>query len=54
MALFETWDYDGDGYIDREEWSGTEEVFNALDRDKNGRISLEEMAIGLGAPFKRE
>ena len=47
-----TWDYDGDGYIDREEWSGTEEVFNALDRDNNGRISLEEMAIGLGAPYK--
>jgi transaldolase len=54
IALFQTWDYDGDGYIDREEWSGTEEVFNALDRDKNGRISLEEMAIGLGAPYKRD
>ncbi|HZO11844.1 MAG TPA: transaldolase family protein [Polyangiaceae bacterium] len=52
LALFRIWDYDGDGYIDREEWSGTEEVFNALDRDNNGRISLEEMAIGLGAPYK--
>ncbi|MEM9694987.1 MAG: hypothetical protein AAGA56_20770, partial [Myxococcota bacterium] len=50
LALFRTWDYDGDGYIDREEWSGTEEVFNALDRNNDGRISLEEMALGLGAP----
>jgi transaldolase len=54
IALFRTWDYDGDGYIDREEWSGTDEVFNALDRDNNGRISLEEMAKGLGAPYKPE
>ncbi len=54
LALFKTWDYDGDGFIDREEWSGTPEVFNALDRDNNGRISLEEMALGLGAPFKPE
>lgn len=54
MALFRIWDYDGDGFIDREEWSGTDAVFNALDRDNNGRISLEEMAIGLGAPYKPE
>ena len=54
LALFKIWDYDGDGYIDREEWGGTEEVFNALDRDSNGRISLEEMAIGLGAPYRPE
>ncbi len=52
IALFSIWDYDGDGFIDREEWGGTDEVFNALDRDNNGRISLEEMAIGLGAPYK--
>ena len=51
-ALFKVWDYDGDGFIDREEWGGTDEVFNALDRNHDGRISLEEMAIGLGAPYK--
>ncbi|MCA9620475.1 MAG: hypothetical protein KC731_15745, partial [Myxococcales bacterium] len=54
LALFRIWDYDGDGFIDREEWNGTEEVFNALDRDNNGRISLEEMAAGLGAPYRPE
>jgi transaldolase len=52
IALFRTWDYDGDGYIDREEWNGSEEVFNALDRDNDGRISLEEMAAGLGSPYR--
>jgi len=52
LALFRIWDYDGDGYIDREEWNGTDEVFNALDRNNDGRISLEEMAVGLGAPYE--
>lgn len=50
LSLFEIWDYDGDGFIDREEWGGSEAVFNALDINHDGRISLEEMAIGLGAP----
>ncbi|MBW2529454.1 MAG: EF-hand domain-containing protein [Deltaproteobacteria bacterium] len=53
-ALFRVWDYDNDGYIDREEWGGTDEVFNALDRNNDGRISLEEMAVGLGAPYEPE
>jgi transaldolase len=52
IALFEVWDYDGDGFVDREEWGGTEEVFNALDRNHDGRVSLEEMVIGLGAPSR--
>lgn len=52
--LFEIWDYDGDGYIDREEWGGSDEVFNALDKNRDGRITLEEMALGLGAPYREE
>jgi transaldolase len=54
LQLFRIWDYDGDGFIDREEWGGTDAVFNALDRDNNGRISLEEMAVGLGAPYNAD
>jgi len=54
LTLFRTWDYDNDGYIDREEWSGTDEVFNALDRNNDGRITLEEMALGLGAPCPKD
>ena len=52
--LFKIWDYDGDGFIDREEWGGSDEVFNALDKNRDGRITLEEMALGLGAPQRRD
>ncbi len=52
LALFRNWDYDGDGFIDREEWNGSDKVFAALDRDNNGRISIEELAAGLGAPYR--
>ncbi len=54
LALFRIWDFDGDGFIDREEWNGSDAVFNAIDTDNNGRISLEEMAAALGAPYKPE
>ena len=54
LALFKIWDFDGDGFIDREEWNGSDAVFNAIDSNNNGRISLEEMAIALGAPYEHE
>ena len=43
---------DGDGYITREEWGGADAVFDALDHDRDGRISPEELAVGLGAAFQ--
>ena len=49
--FFAVFDLDGDGFITREEWAGTDAVFAALDRDHDGRISPEEMAAGLGAAF---
>ncbi|MSP25912.1 MAG: hypothetical protein EXR75_12280 [Myxococcales bacterium] len=52
LALFGIWDFDGDGFIDREEWNGTDKVFAALDKDGNGRVSVEELAAGLGAPYR--
>jgi transaldolase len=47
--LFRVWDLDGDGFITREEWGGSQAVFAALDLDGDGRITPDEMAAGLGA-----
>jgi transaldolase len=47
-SFFQVYDLDGDGYITREEWSGSTAVFAALDADGDGRITPQEMAAGLG------
>jgi transaldolase len=52
--VFRVYDLDGDGFITREEWTGTDAVFDALDVDHDGRITPEEMAAGLGAAFRLE
>lgn len=50
--LFRVFDLDGDGFITREEWAGTDAVFDALDMNGDGRITAEEMGAGLGAAFR--
>jgi transaldolase len=52
--MFMIFDLDGDGFISREEWAGTDAVFRALDTNGDGRISPEEMGAGLGAAFMLE
>jgi transaldolase len=46
---FRVYDLDGDGFITREEWLGTDAVFDAMDANRDGRITPQEMAAGLGA-----
>jgi transaldolase len=50
--VFRVYDLDGDGFITREEWAGTDAVFDALDANHDGKITPEEMASGLGAAFR--
>ena len=42
-------DLDGDGCITREEWLGSDAVFDALDCDHDGRLMPEDVRGGLGA-----
>jgi len=44
-------DLDGDGYITREEWLGSDAVFAALDTDNDGRLVPDDVRGGLGAPL---
>lgn len=49
--IFRVYDLDGDGFITREEWLGADAVFDALDVNKDGKITPEEISAGLGAAF---
>lgn len=49
VDIFKSYDLDGDGLITREEWLGTDAVFDALDINHDGTITAEEMVAGLGA-----
>ena len=42
-------DLDGDGCITREEWLGSDAVFDALDTDHDGRLLPNDIRGGLGA-----
>ena len=47
--LFQVFDLNGDGFITRDEWMGSDAVFDALDDNHDGKVSAAEMSAGLGA-----
>ncbi len=46
--IFHVYDLDGDGIITREEWLGSDAVFDALDTNKDGKVTPAEIGAGLG------
>ena len=42
-------DFDGDGCITRDEWLGSDAVFDALDQDHDGRLTPDDVRLGFGA-----
>ncbi len=49
QEIFMLNDLDGDGCITREEWLGSDAVFDALDQDHDGRLLQADVLSGLGA-----
>lgn len=49
--MFAVFDMDGDGVISREEWTGTDVVYDALDVDGDGLITPSDLAAGIGFAF---
>jgi len=49
--ILKVYDLDGDGFITREEWLGTDAVFDAIDINNDGKITAEEIGASLGGAF---
>src|SRR5262249_41230778 len=50
---FRKMDQNGDGYVSRREFPGSDELFNKIDTDRDGLISVEE-AIKADALFRKQ
>ena len=49
QEIFMLNDMNGDGCITRDEWLGSDAVFDALDADHDGRLTQEEVRCGFGS-----
>ena len=49
QEIFMLNDMNGDGCITRDEWLGSDAVFDALDQDHDGRLTPDEVREGFGA-----
>lgn len=52
--LFDAYDVEGNGMISRNEFGGSDEVFDAIDLDDDDMLSPYEVSQGLGQGFSRE
>jgi hypothetical protein len=50
-SMVDLYDTNLDGYIDESEWGGSPEVFDALDTDLDGALSIDEINMGVGESF---
>jgi len=49
--ILKVYGMDGDGFITREAWLGTDAVFDAIDSNNDGKITAEEIEASLGGAF---
>jgi hypothetical protein len=52
--LFDAYDVEGNGMISRDDFGGSDEVFDAIDLDDDEMLSPYEVSQGLGQGFSRE
>ena len=48
QEIFMLNDFNGDGCITRDEWLGSDAVFDALDQDLDGRLTPDDVRLGFG------
>jgi transaldolase len=48
QEIFMLNDFNGDGCITRDEWLGSDAVFDALDQDHDGRLTPDDVRLGFG------
>ena len=56
-AIIKNWDKDGDGSVSKDEWVAAgrpAERFDAVDANKDGKVTAEELAAAMAAMRQRQ